>query len=229
MNIFSVCSIAMVYYKRKRTATKAAANKRRRLAPKRVPRMPTYAMRTVKTTYQGAWSFATTATSGFWKYYEAQAIQMSEFSEFATIFDEYKITNLKYTFRPRYDSFTPDAGTTPFTLCYAHVIKDPASTRIPNGAYNSTTINQFLENGAVKSYTLNKPMSVSFRPKILTSDFGGGSASTAIAARWLRTTEDGVPHRGFHMFLQNNALGGINQAIILDVFVTYTVQFRGAR
>jgi len=223
----------MVYYKRKRTATKAASNKRRRLAPKRRPRMPTYAMRTVKTTYQGTWAFSSTATAGFWKYYEAQAIQMSEFSEFATIFDEYKITNLKYTFRPRFDTMTAGDGAngalSPYPLCYAHVIKDPASTRIPNGTYGVNSINQFLENGAVKSYTLNKPMSVSFRPKILTQDFGGGSASTATASRWIRTTEDGIPHRGFHMFLQNNSLSATNASITLDVFVTYTIQFRGAR
>jgi hypothetical protein len=193
--------------------------------------MPTYAMRTVKTTYQGTWTFSSTSTSGFWKYYEAQAIQMSEFSEFATIFDEYKITNLKYTFRPRYDGTDVSniAGALSLPLCYAHVIKDPASTRIPNGTYGTSSINQFLENGAVKSYTLTKPMSVSFRPKILTSDFGGGTASTAIGARWIRTTEDGIPHRGFHMFLQNNALSSTNSAITLDVFVTYTIQFRGAR
>jgi len=228
VNIFSVCSIPMVYYKRKRTATKTAANKRRRVAPKRKPRMPTYAMRTVKTTYQGTWQFSTAATSGFWKYYEAQAIQMSEFSEFATIFDEYKITNLKYTFRPKFDGYAADPATAG-PLCYAHVIKDPASTRIPNGAYSADTINQFLENGSVKSHTLTKPMSVSFRPKILTADFGGGTASTAIASRWIRTTEDGIPHRGFHMFLQNNALASTNGTVILDVFVTYTIMFRGAR
>lgn len=223
----------MVYYKRKRTATKAAANKRRRLAPKRKMRMPTYAMRTVKTTYQGTWTFSSALTSGFWKYYEAKPIEMSEFSEFAVIFDEYKITNLKYTFRPRYDSYIQEAGSgsgaSGLPLCYAHVIKDPASTRIPTGSYNATTINTFLENGAVKSYTLNKPVSVSFRPKILTQDFGGGSASTATASRWIRTTEDAVPHRGFHMFLQNNQLQFANTSVILDVFVTYTIQFRGAR
>jgi len=196
--------------------------------------MPTYAMRTVKTTYQGTWGFSAGTTSGFWKYYEAQAIQMSEFSEFATIFDEYKITNLKYTFRPRYDTYQAESGsgtgaTSVLPLCYAHVIKDPASTRIPTGSYSAATINTFLENGAVKSFTLNKPMSVSFRPKILTQDFGGGTASTATASRWIRTTEDGVPHRGFHMFLQNNNLQTTNNALLLDVFVTYTIMFRGAR
>jgi len=220
--------------KRRSPTARSGPAKRRRTStyrPRRRPRMPTYAMRTVKTTYQGTWTFSSAATSGFWKYYEAQAIQMSEFSEFATIFDEYKITNLKYTFRPRYDStdaINVSAGTS-VPLCYAHVIKDPASTRIPNGVYSATTINQFLENGSVKSYTLTKPMSVSFRPKILTQDFGGGTASTATASRWIRTTEDAVPHRGFHMFLQNNALTASNASITLDVFVTYTIMFRGAR
>jgi len=220
----------MVFYRRKRTTRRTQKRRfsnRMRRGPAATRKLPLYTMRTVKTTYQGTWSFSSGLTSGFWKYYEAQAIEMSEFSEFAMIFDEYKITNLKYTFRPRFDTYNADTNL--FPLCYAHVIKDPASTRIPTGAYSVATINTFLENGGVKSYTLTKPFSVSFKPKILDSVFGGGTASAAVTPKWIRTTEDAVPHRGFHMFLQNNALSAANTSILLDVFVTYTIQFRGAR
>lgn len=192
--------------------------------------MPLYAMRTQKTTYNGTWQFLSTSTSGFWKYYEGRAVDMAEWSQFAAVFDEYKITNLKYTFRPRYTNYdVQDTAVGSFPVCTAHVIKDPASTMIPTGAYNATTLNTFLENGKVKSHTLTRPLNVSFRPKILTQDFGGGSASTAIPSKWIRTTEDGVIHRGFHMFLQNNNLASTNVTVLLDVFITYSISFRGAR
>jgi hypothetical protein len=187
-------------------------------------------MKTNKTTYQGSWTFSTASTSGFWKYYETRGTDMSEFNQFAAIFDEYKITNLKYTFRPRYTGYdVQDTAVGSFPVCTAHVIKDPGSTKIPSGAYNVTTINEFLENGSVKSYTLNRPFNVSFRPKILGDALGGSTSALPESSKWIRTTDDAVTHRGFHMFLQNSNMNPTNVTVLLDVFVTYTVQFRGAR
>ncbi len=224
----------MVYYKRKRTATKPAANKRRRIAPRaKMTKMPRLnATMIQRTTFAGTWAFDTIGINGFWRYWTTNVAQMNNWAEFKPVFDEYKINAIKYTFRPRYDSYegaVPTPGTPGYPLAYAHVIKDPASTNIPSGVYNGGTVNSFLENGNVKTYTLNKPFSIYFRPKIASQVFGGGTASSMVSTRFIKSTDDVVDHRGFHMLLQNNNLTGTNPSVQLDVFITYYVSLKGLR
>lgn len=222
--------------KRKRTtSSRKIARKRTRYSPRsRIGKRVDMSTSLVRTTYIGATTFSSASTSGFWQYRIMSASQLPSFAELAAVFDEYKIGALKYTFRPRYDGYDANdpatsGSTSPLTMCTAHVINDPGSSMVPAGTYTSATLNTFLENGKVKSYPLTKPFSVYFRPKIATGALGGATGTICVASKWIKTLDDQVTHRGFHMFLQNNSMAATNGSVILDTFVTFYMKVRGAK
>lgn len=219
-------------YKRKRGTYKKRPYKKRRVVRKRTTRAGTVMVK--RTFYQGNWTMDTVSTAGFWRYIGPDVTAFNNFSEFASVFDEYKVHAIKWTFRPAYDNVQNISSVTTNqtlsqTQAYAHVCVDPASTVPPSGFYNSTTLNTFLENDKVKTYTLNRPFSVYYRPKCLGSQFNSGSASVMESSKWTRTNETGVSFRGFHMFLQQNGLTTGNVNVKLDQFLTFYISFRNLK
>jgi len=180
------------------------------------------------------WTPSTITTADFWRYYRINLAQLPSAAEFAALFDQYKINGLKFTFRPRYSEFAGN-DTTDTTLpgvtnqgqVLAHVIVDPHNVSVPSGTYTRANLNTFLENGNVKSYQANKPFSVYYKPTVDTTVQSVGSARR-IAAPWLQTTQLGIDHNGFHMFLSDvNLTGAFGNAY--DVFVTYYFCCRNQR
>ena len=184
-----------------------------------------------RTTFSSTWSFGTATTNDFWRYYTFTAGDVGGFSDFADIFDEYKITGVKVTFRPAYDTVHNVAGVGALTQpqAYAHVVLDNASVVVPSSTYTQANMNAFLENGGVKTYTLNEPFSVYVPLKVSDALLGGGTSTRFIDAPWIRTNETGVSHRGFHMFLQQNSFATGNTNIKLDTFYTFYIQFRNVK
>lgn len=176
-----------------------------------------------RTSNIGAWTFSTATTSGFWRYNTYNVGQhFSNFSEIAALFDEYKVNGIKVTFRPRYDSISPAT----VAQAYAHVIVDQDTTTTPSGTYTQATNNFFLEAGRVKTYTLNKPFSVYFKPKT------GFPTSTGTVTQWPKynkTTDTNCVYQGFHMFIQQNNFSTNNTDIILDQFVTLYISARNIK
>lgn len=218
--------------KMKRPAGGPARKKRYMQRKPRIPRaiVPSrFAVKRVR--FQETWVFSTATTSGFWRYYTWNNTNFNAFNEFSALFDEYKINALKYTFRPAYDTvdISVASGATPTgAQAYAHVVVDPSSTVIPSGTYTSAVLNGFLENSGVKTYTLNKPFSVYFKPKVQDQLLGGGTGTRTLRPTYIKTSE-AVDHRGFHMFLQQNAVSTVNTAIKLDVFITAYATFRNLK
>lgn len=184
-----------------------------------------------RTSYIGTWTWANTTTNDFWRYENYSGSNINGFSEFAALFDEYKINAIKVTFRPSYDSVNAPtaAGAVAQPQAYAHVVVDPESTVIPSGIYSQANLNTFLENSGVKTYTLNRPFSVYFKPKCLSQVLGGGTGSKIERPGWLRTSDPTVNHRGFHMFIQQNAMLQTNTNVRLDQYVTVYAQFRNLK
>lgn len=184
--------------------------------------------RVVRTSYIFNWTFGTAATADFWRYFQGVLNDLPDVSQYQQVFDEYRIGGIKYTFRPRYDN-SENGNVLP--LGYAHIIRDPTSTITPTGLYTQSNVNTFLQNGAVKSYTLNKPFSIYYKPKIYdVVGTSGSSSQRIINAPFLRLdTDTGVQHRGFHIFLQNNNMTAANSSLQLDVYVTFYLTFRGSR
>lgn len=159
---------------------------------------------------------------------------MPNFGELASLFDQYRVYALKYTFRPRYDGFqgqdTTDTtlpGVTNQGKTYIHVVNDPKSTISPSGVYNSTTLNSFFEQGRVKSYNGNRPFSVYFKPSVA-DDADGVNIAKYVRAPWLNVGVTGIIHRGFHSFAQDiNLTGVFGQS--WDIFVTPYMMFKNMR
>lgn len=216
----------MVARVRKVPVRRPAVMRRRRIIRRRVPRpiKPVSSVLNFKRTwYAGAWTFGTGTTDGFWRYAMYSFSQLPNYAEYQSLFDEYKINAIKVTFRPRYDNVASDsaAGGTP--QAYAHYFVDPGSTLVPSGSYNAANLNVFLENSGVRTATLNAPFSIYFKPKIQT--LAAASVTTPAAqvqkGTWMKTSEVGIQYRGFHLFIQQNAMGNTNGNISLDMFVTY--------
>lgn len=224
-------------FKRKRAPARAGMRKRRRFGVRRVPR-PLRSLQTrpavlnvKRVYYSGFWTFGTGTTDGFWRYAVYNLAQLPNVSEYQALFDEYKINAIKVTFRPRYDNVASDsaAGGTP--QAYAHYFIDPASTVTPSGTYSQANLNTFLENSGVRTATLNRPFSVYFKPKVQT--LASSTAATPVAAvqkgTWMKTSEPAVLYRGFHIYLQQNAMYTTNGNISLDMFVTYYMTFKNLK
>lgn len=180
-----------------------------------------------RTTYDTAWTFSSATTNGFWRYNVFSTANMSDFAQYAAVFDEYKLCAIKQTWRPRYDSVTnlDVAGTIVQPQAYAHLIVDPESSVVPTGTYATATVNSFLENGNVRTVTLNKPFSVYFRPKI------GDTLSTGsrkVGSPWLPVANVST-FAGYHMLLQQNNMNTTNTNITLDSFITFYIKFRGSK
>lgn len=184
-----------------------------------------------RTGYGGSWTFSTASTSGFWKYYQFTPGAINNWAELAQVFDEVKINGIKVTFRPAFDSVTAPAaaGALVQPEGYAHVVVDPASTLNPSGAYGSTTLNTLMENAGVKSYPLNKPFSVYFKPEVVVAMGGGSTFAQTKRCPWLRTNDGTVGLTGFHVYLQQNNFSTGNSNIVLDAYVTYYCQFRNPK
>lgn len=191
-------------------------------------------MRCQRTTYIGNWQPSTVGTNDFWRYYTFSLSQVTNRSDFTNLFDQYRITGLKYVFRPRFSGFD-GSNTTDTTLpgvtnqagVFLHVIVDPQSVFGPTGVYSAANLNLFLEQGdKVKTYSGNRAVKVFFRPLIKNTVEGGNAQ--LIRAPWLNTTNDTIGHQGFHIFAQDpNMTGVFGQSF--DVFVTAYMQFKSMR
>lgn len=190
-----------------------------------LPRTP--GMTFKRCVYDGTWTFGTAVTNDFWRYVEAPINKLPDIAEYATIFDEYRINAVKYTFRPRFDS--NENGATNPPQSYAHVILDPNSTITPTGVFTQNNLNAFLQNGNVKTYSCNRPFSVYYRPRYYAEVSATTVGLHSTRTGFLRIGDNTIMHRGFHMFLQPNQMSSANVNLVLDIHITYYVTMRGAR
>lgn len=184
-----------------------------------------------RTFFSGTWALNSVATSDFWKYFEPTiANGFNGFTEFASVFDRYKVNAIKLTFRPRFDTVNaPITGNTPLTVRkpYMAYIVDPETAISPGGVYAQANLNVFLENGG-KIVDADKPVSIYWKPKIsLNTSIGSGVYF--VKAPYLRTNEISTPMRGVHIFAYQQGFGTTFTDIEWDVFVTMYVTFKDLR
>lgn len=224
--------------KRRRVTRPSRMRKRRRTLGYRIPRRIRSSFVQIKRTfYLQHWQPVTTTVDGFWRYYSFTLGQLPSAADFTNAFDMYKICAIKMTLRPRYDNFagndTTDTalpGITNNNGTMVHVIRDPASQIVPLGTYNSTTLNGFFENGGVRSYQGNKPISIYFKPMVDMAVATGATAAprSRTRSRWLNTANNDVVHYGTHIFMQDTNFTALF-GNAFDVFVTYYLQFKGVK
>jgi len=210
--------------KRKRTY-KAKRRFRRKTTRARVYRsIRSHSLWVKRKYYAGPWVWSTNITADFWRYVVWNINLLPNINEYAAVFDQYKVHALRYDFIPRYDTVTQ--GQVQATM---HYVIDPASTVIPQGIYGSNTLNILMENSGVKTRVLNRPISIYYKPKVLTSNLGGGTGARIVNPGWYRTTDLDVDHRGFHAYINLNEMAATNANVKLDVYVTVYAEFKNLK
>lgn len=166
-------------------------------------------------------TFNTVNTDGFWRYVQpsldsiwtnfnggATLCSLTNKSEYQALFEQYKLSAVKFMFRPYVSNLTADqnfSGTqTIIPLPRVCILKDPYSVITPTGTFTQSTLNTLLEGGG-KVYRADRPWSVYLKPRIR-EQYGSG-AIRHIKPQWtdLNTTAGTtMPHAGFHMFYFND-------------------------
>lgn len=210
------------------------AAKRARMASSRRTRSvrPTYNMCSFRRKFWFSnWAFDTAAVGGYYRSFTPQFTIMPSVGEFINTFDNYRIDRITVTFIPRYAQTACDAQTggpgvnNQFYLTYG---LDTENLLTPTGIYSSTTLNQMLENvNRVKTVMLDKPVTVSWKPKILNSNT---VSSNAIWAPFISTLFPAQQHLGLLAFLHDanfsaNAVSGFS----VDIFYDFQFTCRGQR
>lgn len=205
---------------------------------RRVPRgiVPNFV--TVNRTWWSAnWTPSTATTNDFWRYITVNLAACPNVTEYTNLFEQYKINSITFTLRPRYDSFSGE-NTTDTTLpgvtnqgaTRVHTVIDPRSALTPTGTYTSATLNTFLENGRVKTFSGNRPITIPIRSPAYVNDVNNtaGAENPLCRGRWFSTGATSITFRGCHIFLQDvNLTGTFGQSF--DIFTTMNMSFKGAR
>lgn len=218
-----------------RGARKPNAKRVRRIMRRRplgISRSPTsQAISIRRTNYWGTWNFGTAATTDYWRYWEPTVNNgFNNFSEFANVFDRYRVNGIRMEFRPKFDTLAgPTTGATPMIVVMPQItyVIDPQTTLSASGLYTSSSLNALLENGG-KTVSATRPVTLYFRPQIsVPTNIGSGVIYRK--APYLATTNNLVPHRGVHVFLHQNGMNTATQDIGYDVFITWYVTFKNLR
>lgn len=190
-----------------------------------------------RTWYSGSWTPGSAATNDFWRYITVNLGACPNVTEYTALFEQYKVNSITFTLRPRYDGFNGE-NTTDTTLpgvtnqgaTRVHTVIDPRSNTSPSGAYTAATLNLFLENGKVKSFSGSRTITIPIRSPCYVNDVNGvtGAANPSCRNQWFSTAATGITFRGVHIFLQDvNLTGVFGQAF--DIFTKMNMSFKGPR
>lgn len=204
---------------------------------RRVPRPITSVNRGVsfKRTYWALnWAFSTASTPGFYRRIAPSLNTLPNVNEYQALFDEYKLTGMKITFHPRFGTSVLDqnVNSAPFTnqfyLSYAVDTRSDVAFQ-PTGTYGSAAYNTFLEyaGSAAKTRSLNKPISVFWRPKVQ-SELSSANYKM-VTPGWLSLNNAAdMAMQSLWVFIHDYNFSAANVGQVgLDVQYTYYFKARG--
>lgn len=154
-------------------------------------------------------------------------------SEFATLFDEYKIAGVRVQFNVNFNSAQPNHNNNlPYMRCY--VDNDDSAT--PN---SSSLLSEFQQRAGVVQKRLGPGGGISmyFKPKMLmaaATSAGGNVTEVTGNSKWCDMAQTNMAHYGLKCLLQDfpSSISGTDEDMYkfaLKGRVTYYVKFRGAR
>lgn len=212
---------------RTKKRTRKTYRRRKLVVPRPLPGI----LSVKRTFYLSTWAWASTTTNDFWRYFAGSFVQLPNNAEYKALFDTYKISGIKWTFRPNINSVNPTdiAGTPAGGMGNVHYIIDPDSSFNPTGSWSSATVNSFLEMGNVKTRTMTKPFSIYVKPKISNDVTGSLTNGMPMKPPYIRTDSDSVAHNGVHILVQpsNSFLVSPTFRVTFDIFATFYMKFKG--
>lgn len=190
-------------------------------------------------------SFGTASTEQFYKYCTVSltsgfqtfsatptnVVTLNNLSEYAALFDQYRLNAYKIELVPRYQSYNADqnsATTTVRNVPMVYICKDSGNTSVYTGVWQQVFLNGLLENGG-KCFRADRKITIFQKPRV--SEQYGAGANRYVKPQWTDLTTsagNSMAHRGFHMFVYSNTFDNTSLPVF-DVFVTYYLQFRNPR
>jgi len=213
-------------WKRKRVARKPKAKR-----PRNAISSANKGVSFVRTFFATNWAFDTASTFGFYRKFAPAFSSIPNYAEYQALFDEFKINKIKVSFHPRFGEVVSSVAWTTNTnnqyyLTYAPDPKtDPGAL---TGTYSANTYNGFLEeNQRVKTKTLNKPVSITYVPRIKAETAIG--SSSMVKGGWM-SLEGAInePHFGLIAFMHDYAFQAANASFAgCDIQITIYFACRG--
>lgn len=173
-------------------------------------------------------------TAGFWKTWYYRLDQMNNYTEITALFDQYKINAIKLTFVPRFTD-APAASnnyTQPrMLICYDKYSTVASSSRAPTGTYSSGTLNNFLEQGKIKTVrkTYDFPIQLYIPRPTVETDIGGSIVERFKAAPWLPTTAANVTHNLCNTFHHTPNFSSTDYMGQWDIYLTWYISCRNSK
>lgn len=175
--------------------------------------------------FYGTWNFGTATTGDFWRYYEFNVSSFPWITRMITAFDEYKINAIVLTFIPNSTSVDNSSLIPLMNLTYTI---DPGTTTNPSGVYSISTLNDMMGAGVPVTVPATKPITVYWKPKVLTQAWAASTAAAVENPGWYRSTDTNVNHRGVHVYLHDTTFSGTSNAKF-DVHVKAYMSFRNPK
>lgn len=185
----------------------------------------------------GLWQPNTTTVAGYWRQMYLALNQIPNYTELTVLFDEFKISAIKYTLMPNYtaaDANQVYTGSNILNKPQMAICYDKYTTVTPSGGYSSATWNSFSEQGQVK--LVKDPLSPVHiyisRPTITKWEASQGSPSTSLkTAPFLNCSNfTTINHYGPQVFINDPNFTGNNLGpYSWDIYVTVYMQFRNQR
>ena len=164
------------------------------------------------------------------KAFSFQLSDLPNVSEYKALYDQYKITGIKFTAVPRTSMTTQGVVTgTTAPVGYGQVV-----TAIDyDDAANPIAKDTLLEYGSAKFTPSSKVHSRFFRPKVLNAVWVNIASTgySPVKAPWVDQANDNLPHYGLKMWIDppENSSGGSNSSISYDVYATYYFMCKNTR
>lgn len=216
--------------KRKATRTLVVVSKRKAPAARLVGETLAKFERTFWGSY---YPFGTLATNQFYAKVSPNFGNMPSSTEFAALFDAYKVHKVKVTVIPRFGDVSLDANQTAATIAtnnqfYMSVGIDKTGAIIPSGTYGATSYNQFCENVShVKTFKLDKPFTYSYKPYIMNQNTVSDST---VPCPWITTRLLSQELLGSYVYWHDSNFSAQNASnMAVDFMYTFYFSCKGSK
>lgn len=176
-----------------------------------------------------SWQISTVTTNNFCQQFTATLQDVPNYTQYVDMFDRYRIAGVKWTFQPRFTDYTNAATVAP--VLQAHMLTDPFAPSVAGmniTTYSRGNLNTFLEHGNTRTYRTNRPFSCYMRA-YTPDDINAVADAKRIRFPLTNVSNVGRVAQGPTVFVSEPNLTGNFGSMIIDVYATFYLQFRGLR
>jgi len=151
---------------------------------------------------------------------------MPGYAEFTALYDQYRIDSATVHFIYASNSGCDVNNAHTSELPMIGIVRDYSDTTAVG------SVNGFQEYEDFQYHRLDKPFSVSLRPRLATAVYGAGAFTSYAEAPdklWIDTASAGAVHYGLKFYVENPINGAGATRGRLYLWVTYHMSFRDAR